>query len=141
LRTVKGFDELTAILRQTRAGVQARLDAIDLVLENLQRLGPIGVVDGALERPQRGRRRRSDRSVKPRSSDSAAEERRQQLHQAIAKAPHGLTVADLRKAFPKMDGKARSNALHYLKHAGYVSRRGNSWVENADLKQRAGADA
>lgn len=62
------------------------------------------------------------------SSDSDAERRRSALLELIGKAPAGMTHPELRKLTPKMSTRDRSNALHTMKLAGAIQRKGNAWL-------------
>jgi hypothetical protein len=126
--------EMLTVLRAERAPLAARLDTLDLAIANLERLFP-----PAPEPMVRRVKfiRRGQKSVKPtRSADdlrraSAAQARRDELLAVINKSDVGLTIADLRKAFPKLGSKDRSNALFRLKADGAIRRAGNAWVRAA----------
>jgi hypothetical protein len=108
----KCVSDTIAALRAERPVVAAQLDAIDLALDNLARAWSLG-----------------DRNVGGGGGD--AETRRDQLSAVIRKADDGLTLAELRKATPEMRGKDRSNALHTLKLAKQIRRKGKKWIKVA----------
>lgn len=97
-------------LRQERAPLAARLDAIDLAVENLSRVYGINGTPQAL----------------PLEEDDAIT-RRDSLLRLIRGAARGLTLPELRKATPAMAGKDRSNALQVLKAAKQIKRVKNAW--------------
>lgn len=138
--------EAITTLRTERQRVSGELDTIDLALTNLCRLYELDAVTLAEEPAVRSTRRKvvtrrqkpGGRSPKPAAPpamkapapsgvDAAA--RREQLSALIGKSEVGMTVADLRKATPKMEGQDRSNALQALKMQGAIKRAGNSWVK------------
>jgi hypothetical protein len=111
-----------AELQSERRAVGSRLDALDLAIDTLQRAyglnghaSPLAAAKAPSKRPVS-------------SSDSAAADRRALLLTAIGKSDVGLTLSDLRKATPKMDGKDRSSALQSLKTEGKIKRSGNAWT-------------
>ncbi len=111
-----------AELQSERRAVGARLDALDLAIDNVQRAyGLNGHASPPAAAKTSGKRPAA-------SSDSAAAERRAFLLKEIQKCEAGLTLADLRNATPKMDGKDRSNALQLLKAEGLIKRAGNAWT-------------
>lgn len=139
------IDTLNA-LHAERAPLAARLDAIELAEKNLQHIwAPEDAPDrrATIRRPPKERRlgpRRRTGVVKrtvvdaPRApkagvetSDAAA--RRELLLGLIQKSEIGLTLGELRKATPTMDGKDRSNAVQLLKSLGRIRRSGNTWVK------------
>jgi hypothetical protein len=99
---------MRAELEQEREALSARLESIDLVLDNLSRVyaGMAPVTPRAKKIP---RATPSPRLVK--DDDTDAVQRRVDLLRVIGKSEVGLTLGELRKQTPKMDGKDRSNAL------------------------------
>lgn len=109
-----------ARLRADRAPLAARLDAIDLAIENLTRAyEPIAAKAAAPAAAVHRRRARRDMT--------SAAERRTTLLALIARAPRGLTAAELRLQTPEIDGKARSNALERLRREAQIVRDGRTW--------------
>jgi ribosomal protein S30 len=111
-----------AELQSERRAAGARVDALDLAIDNLQRAYGLNghATSTSPATPRQARRAARD--------DGASDERRELILTALARSEHGLTLGELRKATPKMDGKARSNVLQRLKAAGKVKRAGNAWV-------------
>jgi hypothetical protein len=123
-QTVAG---VMAELRTERAACSARLDALDLAIENLQRVF-------ALDEPEPLALVRSKKTPGHRKAvqgDTEAAGRRAELLRVIAASPVGVTIGELRKKTPKMDGADRSNALTKLKLRGEIKRQGNAWVKAA----------
>jgi hypothetical protein len=116
------ISEVLVTLKTERLAVSARLDAIDLAIENLQRAFPTAK-SAKKEAAPKVRRIASD--------DGDAASRRDLLLTAIGRAEMGLTIGDLRRLLPKIEGKERSNALHILKTAGAIKRVGNAWMKAA----------
>lgn len=114
-----------ADLRSERLAVAARLDAIDLALDNLGRVygEPVRAVKDKPSKPSKPQAVKRFSSVTSLDADT----RRDQLLTVIKKFDVGVTMAELRKALPNMDGKARSNALQNLKTSGAIRRAGNTW--------------
>jgi hypothetical protein len=135
----KCVTEALAALREARAPLAARLDAIDLAIDNVAR---VWGVNGAAASPAAVKARRRagtkrqgapvKRATKARAvkvAGGAAAERRSTLLALIEKADVGLTHADLCTRTPKMDGVGRRNALNTLRVAGQIRRAGNTWVK------------
>lgn len=124
----KAVADIIFALRQERIPLASRLDAIDLAIDNLNRVYGIHG-----EQPALVERRREKKARKPRTEDgnTAAMERRTLLLSVIRKAPHGVTALDLKRATPNMDPKDRANALSVLKAKGEVKRAGNTWLAAA----------
>jgi hypothetical protein len=125
MSTPKAITDTIAALKAERGPLAARLDAIDLAVENL------GRVYGLSGRPQpmptpKARPKATTHKVAAKD-DTAAAERREALLTFIAKQEQGATISDLRKHAPRMDGKDRSNALYVLKGLGKIKRAGNAW--------------
>lgn len=134
----KCVTDTIALLRQERAPVAARLDAIDLAIDNLTRVWGVHGVPQALPLERRQKERRVPRraaATKAAPGDGAALKRREILRAVIHKAPHGITLGDLRKQTAAIDGKDRSNALQQLKVAGEIVRVGNTWAKPAPAEQ------
>jgi len=114
MSTPKAIIDAITELRRERTPLAARLDAIDLAIDNLTRVYGISGIDQRLpiDRPRVVRRKEA-----PVAEDSDASARRDALLSVIGKSDVGLTLSELRKATPKMDGKDRSNA----------QRAGNAW--------------
>jgi hypothetical protein len=113
-------------LRSERLPLAARLDAIDLAIDNLSR------VFGAHGSPQPLSTARTTvapprRSLREAVTDSDAAARRVQLLDVIGKSDVGVTLAELRRSTPQMDGKDRSNTLQQLKAQKKIKRAGNTW--------------
>ena len=126
----KAITDTIAALKAERGPLASRLDAIDLAIENLSRVyGLSGIPQPAPLRIERRAVKQAKGSTK--GGDSAAVERCEALLTLIRKAENGATIADLRKATPKMEGKDRSNSLHVLKAKGRIRRAGNTWVAAA----------
>jgi len=120
-------DTITA-LRGERTPLAARLDAIDLAIDNLSRVyGLHGTPQPLPLEPRAKGGPKLVRRAKAGSDDSEAAARRDVLLTAIGRSEFGLTLAELRKHTPKMDGKDRSNALQALKALGKIRRVGNTW--------------
>lgn len=131
-------------LRDERVPLAARIDAIDLAVDNLNRVyGLHGTPQPLpLERRQVRRPRTLADAVKrhagkpqggteAKGDTSVATERREALLSAITKSAVGLTAAELRAKFPKYASQDRSNTLNNLKLAGKIKRSGNTWVAAA----------
>lgn len=115
-----------AALRQERTPLAARLDAIDLAIDNLSRVYGLHGIPQPLPLE---RRRKVRRQHPKRPNDSpGAEQRREQLLAVIGRVDAGVTLGVLRKQTPQMDGKERSNALQQLRTAGKIRRVGNTWT-------------
>jgi len=125
----KAITDTIAALKAERGPLAARLDAIDLAIDNLSRV--FGLSGTPQPEPLRVERRKTRRVWPPKSKgereDTAAVERREALLAVIAKHETGATIADLRKHAPKITGKDRSNALFRLKALGKIKRAGNTW--------------
>lgn len=117
----KAITETLKTLREERGPLAARLDAIDLAIDNLSRV--YGINGAAQPLPFKVHRA----SAVKETNGTEAATRRDLLFTVIAKSEVGLTLAELRKATPKMDGKDRSNALQILKADGKIQRKGNAW--------------
>lgn len=128
MRAPKHISEVMDALHQERIVAQAKLDAIELAIDNLSRVWTIDVDAPTVSKakpvpsvePRRGR---------PVSDD--VDSRNDALFSLIAKSPVGLTNSELRMKTKDMDGKARSNALQRLKLTGRIQRAGNTWVKAA----------
>lgn len=130
MSTPKFITDTLAALRHERGPLSARLDAIDLAIDNLSRA--YGLNEKPTPKVLHVERRKYQRAAKPDAPvDLGAALRRDQLLEVIGKTPAGVTLPQLRKALPKIDGKARSNALYQLKAAGKIRRAGNMWVKAA----------
>ena len=134
----KAVTDTIAALRDERLPLAARLDAIDLAIDNLSRVYGLHGMPQALplERPdvarrKPGRPKRAPVAVPVTGRSAGAVARRDLIAGLIDRAPHGLTIAELKKATPKMDDKDRSNALTILRVSGRIERSGNSWVAKA----------
>lgn len=125
----KSVLDTIAGLRSERLPLASRLDAIDLAIDNLSRVyGLHGTPQPLpLEAPRKARK---PAAVKLRAvrDTSGAEERRALLLSMIGKSDVGVTLAEIRKQTPKMDDKARTNALQLLRTAGKIKREGNAWT-------------
>ncbi len=132
MSTPKAITDTIAALKSERGPLASRLDAIDLAIENLSRV--YGIHGKPQPLPLHVERRKSRRvwpvKGKP-ENDTVAVERCDLLLAIIGKAENGATIADLRKATPKMEGKDRSNSLYTLKAKGKIRRAGNTWVKAA----------
>lgn len=102
-------------LRAERGPLAARLDAIDLALDNLSRVWPTDT-----EPARRGRRAEK--------GDSKATQRREVVFEAIESSAAGLNGRALREQTSKMSGKDRSNAIQTLKAAHRIRRAGKVWT-------------
>ena len=127
---MKLANRMIAELRQGRAPLAARLDAIDLVIENLKHVygetdKPVAKRHVKVHSPVRAKAVKS--SAGGRSSEAI--DRRDLVLAIIAKSEVGVTIADIRKQTPKMDAKARGNALQRLKEIGRIRRVGNSYIQ------------
>lgn len=124
----KSVTEVVAALRAERVPLAARLDAIDLAIDNLCRV--FGINGAAqplpLEAPER---RKKPRLVRAAPDGGEAEARRQVLLTVLGRAPVGMTASELRKATPKMESQDRANALTVLKAKKLVKRAGNTWIK------------
>lgn len=128
--------EVIAQLRAERTPLAARLDALDLAIDNLNRVyGLSGTPQPEPLAQPKVRRQRVVRKLvetpKPeatlgRSVEAAA--RRDELLGLIAKSEYGLTAKELKKATPKMAEQDRSNALTALRMTGRIKRQGNVWA-------------
>jgi hypothetical protein len=98
---------LIADLHAKRRALQASIDAVDLVLENLARVYPAAAPPGAV--------------------GSAAAARRAELLELL-RARGGLTMPELRAVTPRMPAPARRNALQVLKVHGAIKRVHRKWV-------------
>ncbi len=128
MKTPSYVIETINALRAERPPLGARLDAIDLALDNLVRVWPPTLTRAAPTRKKAA----PPQPIRLVAGDSsAASHRRDVLLAAIGKSDAGLTLAELRKQTPKMDGKDRSNALQQLKAAKQIRRAGNAWVKAA----------
>ena len=119
MSTPKSLPEILTALRAERHLRQAQLDAIDLAIENLQRVWP--------EAPPTRKTRPSKRQARAAGDSSEAETRRQTVLALITKAENGATIADLRRWTPRMGAKDRSNAIQQLKAQKKIQRAGNAW--------------
>lgn len=131
--TPKCVIDSLAAMGAERVIVSARLDAIDLAIANLSRVyGLNGAphAEGSAE-PQRRKYQRRIPDAGPKAvasgDTSDAEERRGLFFKAINQSSAGLTIAELKKQFPKVSPKDRSNALTILKAKGQIRRAGNAW--------------
>ena len=136
----KSFTDCLKALQAERATVQTRLDAIELALDNLTRIWEVAPT-------RRPRRRKAPRAVTERRQTARRQvrtgpvgvvkghpddvQRRETLLSVIGRSEVGCTIADLRKATPKMDGAARSRAIQQLKAQRLIRRAGNAWVKAA----------
>lgn len=118
--------EVIEQLRQERMPLADRVDAIDLAIENLQR---IWGVHG--DQPTLAFEQKSRVLAKSTNQTSTAQERQDVLLTLLSKAEHGLTLMDLRGLTPKMSGKDRSNALQRLKALGHIKRSRKLWLRAA----------
>ena len=131
----KSFTDCLEALRAERAAVQARLDAIELALDNLTRIWE--VAPPRRTQPRKAPRTVARRSVVRRGPVGVVKghpddvQRREMLLSVIGRSEVGCTIADLRKATPKMDGAARSRAIQQLKAQRLIRRAGNTWVKAA----------
>lgn len=127
----KSVTNTIAAMRAERGPLAARLDAIDLAIENLSRV--YGLHGSPQPAPLKAVRavRRAPRQTRAPSDGGAASARRDEILTIIGRAAVGSTAADIRKQTPKMDSKARSNALSILKATGRIKRAGNTWVKAA----------
>lgn len=129
--TPKCVVDTIAALRSERVPVAARLDAIDLAIDNLSRAWSIG---GEVQTPIAFERRKQPRLVKPSKADDKepdstdAAQRRKELLRLIFESEAGMTGAEIRKHTPTMGVKDRSNALSTLKLKGEIRRAGNMWI-------------
>jgi hypothetical protein len=120
---------IIAQLRAERSPLAARLDAIDLAIENLGRVyGLHGQPQAQVSERRQQPERREKAGIRLVAEDGNAVARREQLLTVIGKSPVGLTLSDLRKQTPKMDGKDRSIALQILKAKKQIKRAGNAWI-------------
>lgn len=122
---------LTA-MRAERTPIAARLDAIDLAIANVERIWEPSAEAAPAVQKKRPYVKRAAQKPAPVAKADAAEsgpagERRTTLLTLIVKSEVGLTLGELRKLTPKMDGKDRSNALQQLKATGEIRRAGNTW--------------
>lgn len=134
MSTPKCVTDTIAALRAERVPVAARLDAIDLAIDNLSRAWAMGGVVQAKKRTYATREPKAIAKpveVLKANGHTDAAQRRDVLLAAIAKSDVGLTVAELRKMTPKMDDKDRTNALQLLRVKGDIRRAGNAWVKAA----------
>lgn len=140
MNTPKCVIDTIAALRAERVPVAARLDAIDLAIDNLSRAWSIG---GEVQEPIAFERRKQPRIVRSHNAvgdSSEAAERRKEILRLIFESEAGMTAAELRKHTPKMDVKDRSNALSVLKTKGEIRRAGNMWViARSTVVERAAA--
>ena len=104
-------------LREERQRVSARLDAIDLSIENLGRVFPQTTVGVAAP----------SRQVRV-NKDSDAERRRDMVLATISRARAGLTGRQVRNGTPGLKSKELSNALQGLKARKQIRRSGKTWV-------------
>lgn len=126
--TLKHVALVVMDLRAERAGVAARLDAIDLALANLAR---VYNENGATQTPSTTRARKASprRAVTARRGvEAEVTERDSLLLKAIRESAHGRTAGELRRATPNMLNKDRANRLQILKRAGAITRSGNAWI-------------
>ncbi len=123
--------QVTPAIAAAYQDLTSRRDAIVTVLDNLRQVFPDLDAPAPIVTRKARARGRTPRPVADLKEASVAAQRRLDLMAAIEKAPHGLTLAELRKQFPKMDGKDRSNTLHRLKLEGQIRRSGNSWIKAA----------
>lgn len=122
-----------ADLRIERRTVSSRLDAIDLVIHNIEILYPPAPV---VIRKKRKKLKKialvKKRAEVPAPVASVASpelaERKAQILTAIQKAPVGLTLGELRKLFIKWSSNDRNNALASLQRAKQIRRTGNTWA-------------
>lgn len=128
--------ETKSMLQTERHVVSARLDALDIAINNLELLWPAVRMTPAKPRSVPARRRTKS-AVAPRrvaptkaagdTSDAAA--RRELLLDAIVKSEVGLTRGEIQSRFPKMSEQDQRNGLQVLKEKGHIKRAGNSWVK------------
>lgn len=134
----RSVTETIAGLRQERGPLAARLDAIDLAIDNLSRV--YGVHGSQPPLPIERRTPKAQKAARPRravvvntdtnapagrSMDAIA--RRELILTLIAKAEHGLTGREITNATAKMDDVGRRNALTVLRTTGKIKRNGNVW--------------
>lgn len=124
-----------AAMREERVPLAARLDAIDLAIDNLSRVWGLHGIPQPLpmerrEKPPKAAKPTKLHRVDP-SDDSGAASRRDLILTTIVRSEVGMTIGELRRALPKIDGKDRSNALYKLKADGAIKRVGNAWVKAA----------
>lgn len=131
MSTPKSVTDVIAALRAERGPLAARLDAIDLAIDNLSRVFGINGTPQALPLEAKPERRKKPRLKLSGGGKNDAAQRRDLLLAIIGRSDVGVTISQLRKATPKMDGKDRSNAVQQLKAAGQIKRAGNSWVKAA----------
>lgn len=133
MTTPKCVIDTLAALRAERVPVAARLDAIDLAIDNLSRAWSIGgevQTEITFERrklPRIVRRAKANDDVQH-GDESDASVRRKEILGLIFEAEAGMTAAEIRKHTPKMNVKDRSNALSTLKAKGEIRRAGNMWT-------------
>lgn len=136
MNTPKAVIDTIAALKAERGPLGARIDAIDLAIDNLSRVyGLHGTPQPLPLNVERRKTRRvwptKEKAADATKVDTASAERCETLLSIIGKAQNGATIADLRKATPRMDGKDRSNSLYVLKAKGRIRRAGNTWVAAA----------
>lgn len=125
----KYIADTLAALSAERQPLQARMDALDLAIDNLRRLWPVQAGRQKAQKTAKSKPPKEPR-IRPETGTAAAI-RRELLLSLIGKAPVGLSAGELRKQTPKMDTKDRGNALQLLKLAGSIRRAGNAWVKAA----------
>lgn len=136
----KSVTDTIAALKAERGPLAARLDAIDLAIDNLSRVyglhGTPQPLPLTVERRTKERRKpvtkpRAVASATPEKGNSAAAERRDLILALIEKSDVGLTLAEIRKQTAKMDDKDRGNAIQGLRMQEKIRRAGNAWVKAA----------
>jgi hypothetical protein len=132
----KCVTDAIAMLRAERQPLAARLDAMDLAIDNLNRAWGLTASAPVVSERRKVERRKPGRPklVQPAAAEAVvtdASERRAVLLELIGKAEHGLTFSELCQRTPKMDEAGRRNALTKLREAGQIKRAGNAWVKAA----------
>jgi len=101
---------LIADLQDKRRTLQASLDAVELLLVNVQRVYPMGAAAAA------------------NGAHSPAAARRAVLLELLGATAAGLTMKELQAQTPLMAAAARRNALHVLKIGGRIKHVGKKWI-------------
>lgn len=117
--------ETIAAIRAEREALASQVAALDAALLALD-----AVFGDAPAQPRKAVRTVIGRALPefvPDGDDLKAVQRRDVLIRIIGKSPVGVTLGELRKQTPKMDGKDRSNSLQALKMQGMIKRVGNAW--------------
>lgn len=130
--TPKAVLDVIALLKAEQAPLTARLDAIELTIDNLNRVwglhGTPQPLPLTIERPAKVRK---VKSLAAAVEGSEAVVRRALLLGLIEKSGTGLTLAEIRKHTPELDNHTRANALNTLRVKGHIRRAGNAWVKAA----------